>query len=116
MSTANAYALRRPTTPAIKLQCTGHQSTTSAIVGQPAGLPHPRRSQTQQQQEPHCCVCAESLLHYRLPCVQEICRDIRKLDHAKANLTATITAFRRLSMLVTAVGESGFRLSSLFWL
>ena len=39
-------------------------------------------------------------------CVQEICRDIRKLDHAKANLTATITAFRRLSMLVTAVGES----------
>lgn len=38
--------------------------------------------------------------------VQEICRDIRKLDHAKANLTATITAFRRLSMLVTAVGTS----------
>jgi len=37
---------------------------------------------------------------------QEICRDIRKLDHAKANLTATITAFRRLSMLVAAVGGS----------
>ena len=37
---------------------------------------------------------------------QEICRDIRKLDHAKSNLTATITAFRRLSMLVTAVGEA----------
>lgn len=35
---------------------------------------------------------------------QDICRDIRKLDHAKSHLTATITAFRRLSMLVTAVG------------
>lgn len=41
--------------------------------------------------------------------MQEICRDIRKLDHAKANLTATITAFRRLSMLVTAVGEVSHR-------
>ena len=38
--------------------------------------------------------------------MQEICRDIRKLDHAKSNLTATITAFRRLSMLVTAVGAT----------
>jgi Vps53-like, N-terminal len=49
-----------------------------------------------------CC----SICHYTFPRVQEICRDIRKLDHAKANLTATITAFRRLSMLVTAVGEA----------
>lgn len=38
--------------------------------------------------------------------VQDICRDIRKLDHAKSHLTATITAFRRLSMLVTAVGAT----------
>ena len=37
--------------------------------------------------------------------VQEICRDIRKLDTAKGHLTATITALRRLAMLVAAVGE-----------
>lgn len=36
--------------------------------------------------------------------VQEICRDIKKLDYAKKHLTATITALRRLSMLVNAVG------------
>ena len=35
--------------------------------------------------------------------VQEICRDIRKLDYAKRHLTNTITAFRRLSMLMSAV-------------
>ena len=37
--------------------------------------------------------------------VQEICRDIRKLDTAKGHLTATITALRRLAMLVAAVGK-----------
>jgi hypothetical protein len=31
--------------------------------------------------------------------VQEICRDIKKLDYAKKNLTSTITALRRLGML-----------------
>ena len=36
--------------------------------------------------------------------VQEICRDIKKLDNAKKHLTATITALRRLSMLMNAVG------------
>lgn len=36
--------------------------------------------------------------------VQEICRDIRKLDFAKSHLTHTITALRRLAMLVNAVG------------
>ena len=40
---------------------------------------------------------------------QDICRDIKKLDYAKQHLTHTITAFRRLSMLVTAVGaDPGF--------
>ena len=39
--------------------------------------------------------------------VQEICRDIRKLDFAKTHLTHTITALRRLAMLVNAVGEPG---------
>jgi Vps53-like, N-terminal len=38
--------------------------------------------------------------------VQEICRDIKKLDYAKKHLTHTITTFRRLSMLVNAVGEA----------
>ena len=37
--------------------------------------------------------------------VQEICRDIKKLDYAKRNLTATITALRRLAMLVSAVDQ-----------
>lgn len=36
--------------------------------------------------------------------VQEICRDIKKLDYAKKHLTSTITALRRLAMLVTAIG------------
>jgi hypothetical protein len=34
--------------------------------------------------------------------VQEICRDIKKLDYAKKHITTTITALHRLSML----GES----------
>ena len=38
--------------------------------------------------------------------LQEICRDIRKLDTAKGHLTATITALRRLAMLVAAVGAT----------
>ena len=37
--------------------------------------------------------------------VQEICRDIRSLDHAKKHLTATIIALRNLHMLVSAVGQ-----------
>jgi len=37
--------------------------------------------------------------------VQEICRDIKKLDRAKRHLTGTITALRRLSMLVSAVDQ-----------
>lgn len=37
--------------------------------------------------------------------VQEICRDIKKLDYAKKHLTATITALRRLSMLINAVDQ-----------
>ncbi|KAK9820837.1 hypothetical protein WJX81_002519 [Elliptochloris bilobata] len=37
--------------------------------------------------------------------VQEICRDIRKLDYAKTHLTHTITALRRLAMLVNAVDQ-----------
>ncbi|GJP39555.1 hypothetical protein CLOM_g23913 [Closterium sp. NIES-68] len=35
--------------------------------------------------------------------VQEICRDIKKLDYAKKHITATITALNRLAMLVFAV-------------
>lgn len=35
--------------------------------------------------------------------VQEICRDIKKLDYAKKHITATITALNRLAMLVLAV-------------
>lgn len=38
--------------------------------------------------------------------VQEICRDIKKLDYAKKHLTYTITALRRLAMLINAVGTS----------
>ena len=37
--------------------------------------------------------------------VQEICRDIRQLDHAKRHLVTTITALKRLHMLVTAVDQ-----------
>ena len=37
--------------------------------------------------------------------VQEICRDIKKLDYAKKHLTYTITALRRLAMLINAVGK-----------
>lgn len=37
--------------------------------------------------------------------VQEICRDIRKLDRAKGHLQITITSLRRLAMLVDAVDK-----------
>ena len=37
--------------------------------------------------------------------VQEICRDIKQLDYAKKHLQATITALKRLHMLVTAVDQ-----------
>lgn len=39
--------------------------------------------------------------------VQEICRDIKKLDYAKKHLTGTITALRRLAMLTAAVTGRG---------
>ncbi|KAI9096614.1 Vps53-like protein [Phlyctochytrium arcticum] len=37
--------------------------------------------------------------------VQEITRDIKSLDHAKKNLTSSVTVLRRLQMLVTAVEQ-----------
>ncbi|VAH82550.1 unnamed protein product [Triticum turgidum subsp. durum] len=37
--------------------------------------------------------------------VQEICRDIKKLDCAKRHITTTITALHRLTMLVSAVEQ-----------
>ena len=37
--------------------------------------------------------------------VHEICRDIKSLDYAKRHLTQTITALKRLQMLVTAVEQ-----------
>ena len=37
--------------------------------------------------------------------VQEICRDIKKLDVAKRHLTQSITALRRFAMLCNAVGR-----------
>mmetsp|Transcript_28777 Transcript_28777/g.63416 ORF Transcript_28777/g.63416 Transcript_28777/m.63416 type:complete len:903 (+) Transcript_28777:134-2842(+) len=37
--------------------------------------------------------------------VQEICRDIKKLDYAKKHLTNAITALRRLAMLTAAVTD-----------
>ena len=40
--------------------------------------------------------------------VQEISRDIKKLDYAKRHLTTTITGLKRLHMLVTAVDQLEF--------
>lgn len=37
--------------------------------------------------------------------VQEICADIKKLDYAKTHLQASITALKRLQMLITAIGQ-----------
>ena len=37
--------------------------------------------------------------------VQEICRDIKKLDHATKHITATITALNRLAMLGTVLNR-----------
>ncbi|KAG1348016.1 hypothetical protein COCNU_06G018450 [Cocos nucifera] len=37
--------------------------------------------------------------------VQEICRDIKKLDFTKKHITITITALHRLTMLVSAVDQ-----------
>lgn len=35
--------------------------------------------------------------------VKDVCKNIKQLDYAKRNLTATITAMRRLAMLISAV-------------
>lgn len=35
----------------------------------------------------------------------EICRDIKSLDHAKKHLTSSITALKRLHMLITGVEQ-----------
>ncbi|KAG4188388.1 hypothetical protein ERO13_A08G160766v2 [Gossypium hirsutum] len=43
--------------------------------------------------------------------VQEICRDIKKLDFAKKHITSTITALHRLTMLVSAVEQLQFMAS-----
>lgn len=43
-------------------------------------------------------------------------RDIKKLDYAKKHLTATITALRRLSMLINAVGAFGAAALFQHWL
>ena len=37
--------------------------------------------------------------------VQEICADIKKLDFAKNHLQTSVTALKRLQMLITAVGQ-----------
>jgi len=37
--------------------------------------------------------------------VQEICKDIKQLDYAKRHLQTTITALKRLHMLITAVDQ-----------
>jgi len=37
--------------------------------------------------------------------VQEICADIKKLDYAKTHLQSSITALKRLQMLMTAVSR-----------
>jgi len=44
--------------------------------------------------------------------VQEICRDIRKLDNAKRHLTYTITSLKKFHMLVTAVDQLDFMVES----
>lgn len=45
--------------------------------------------------------------------VQEICRDIKKLDYAKKHLTSTITSLRRLGMLgeLPPLGRQASRVS-----
>ena len=37
--------------------------------------------------------------------VQEICADIKKLDYAKNHLQSSITALKRIQMLITAVSQ-----------
>ncbi len=63
-------------------------STAKATIGELFGKIHEIRRKAEQSDA----------------MVQEICRDIKKLDHAKKHLTSTITALRRLAMLVNAVG------------
>ena len=50
--------------------------------------------------------------------VTELCRDIQSLDTAKRNLTATITALKRLVMLVMALEQLKFQNTFLqkFWI
>lgn len=43
--------------------------------------------------------------------VQEICRDIKRLDYAKKNLTLTITSLKRFHMLIKGVDKLEFMVS-----
>ena len=45
--------------------------------------------------------------------VQEICADIKKLDYAKTHLQSSITALKRLQMLITAVGQLEVNISDM---
>lgn len=47
--------------------------------------------------------------------VQEICRDIKKLDYAKKHLTNAITALRRLAMLTAAVAGGLICIHACVW-
>ena len=51
------------------------------------------------------CARSKGKAERREQMVHEICRDIKSLDYAKRHLTTTITALKRLQMLVTAVEQ-----------
>ena len=88
-------------------------SAMQAIEARHARSPHPGGNPGANACDP-CCVCAQELNGHMKEIkvkadqsealVVEICRDIKKLDFAKKNLTSTITALRRLGMLGACAG------------
>ncbi|CAH2036373.1 unnamed protein product [Thlaspi arvense] len=88
----------------------------SASIGRVCGRSHLSNSGTKAKQDLADATCAAEELSHKIQeikskaeqteeMVQDICRDIKKLDFAKKNVSTAVTALHRLKMVVSAVEQ-----------
>lgn len=93
-----------------------HSEIRRVDAGILAAVRQQSNSRTKAKEDLAAATCAVEELMYKIreiktkaeqseTMVQEICRDIKKLDFAKKHITTTITALHRLTMLVSAVEQ-----------
>ncbi|KAJ7946495.1 vacuolar protein sorting-associated protein 53 A [Quillaja saponaria] len=93
-----------------------HNEIRRVDAGILAAVRQQSNSGTKAKEDLAAATCAVEELMYKIreiktkavqseSMVQEICRDIKKLDFAKKHITTTITALHRLTMLVSAVEQ-----------